>query len=218
MSNDFLTALLARMTRRSSISEEATLASLGLSRSFGLGALRAQLEAQLGRRLPVLQPNLSVAALRALLATEGATVEALPTEAPAATAPTPAAASASALPLGLGLGMDVQSLDSLPETDDLRAHPIYAGLFTAAEIAGALLKPEPRRHLCGLFCAKEAAKKAHPLLLNLHPLELEIRHDPAGRPLLQLGEGAPAAARALRSLVAITHGKDFSAATCVVFA
>ncbi|MFO1250842.1 4'-phosphopantetheinyl transferase superfamily protein [Inhella sp.] len=215
MSNDFLIALLARMTRRSSISEEATLASLGLSRSFGLGALRAQLEAQLGRRLPVLQPNLSVAALRALLATEGAALATAaadaPTEEPAAPVP-----SGGALPLGLG--MDVQSLDSLPETDDLRAHPVYAGLFTAAEIAGALLKPEPRRHLCGLFCAKEAAKKAHPLLLNLHPLELEIRHDPAGRPLLQLGEGAPAAARALRSLVAITHGKDFSAATCVVFA
>lgn len=214
MSTDQLTALLARMTRRSAIPEEATLASLGLSRSFGLGALRAQLEAQLGRRLPVLQPNLSVAALRALLATEGAA----PPAAADATAEEPAAPVPSGGALPLGLGMDVQSLDSLPETDDLRAHPVYAGLFTAAEIAGALLKPEPRRHLCGLFCAKEAAKKAHPLLLNLHPLELEIRHDPAGRPLLQLGEGAPAAARALRSLVAITHGKDFSAATCVVFA
>ncbi|MBH9576427.1 4'-phosphopantetheinyl transferase superfamily protein [Inhella proteolytica] len=212
MSNDFLTNLLARMTRRSSISEEATLASLGLSRSFGLGALRAQLEAQLGRRLPVLQPNLSVAALRALLATEGAAPAAAAAPAEEPSAPTP---SGGALPLGLG--MDVQSLDSLPETDDLRAHPVYAGLFTAAEIAGALLKPEPRRHLCGLFCAKEAAKKAHPLLLNLHPLELEIRHDPAGRPLLRLGDASPAAARALRSLVAITHGKDFSAATVVVF-
>jgi len=212
MSNDFLNTLLARMTRRSSISEDATLASLGLSRSFGLGALRAQLEAQLGRRLPVLQPNLSVAALRALLATEGAAPAAAAAPAEEPSVPTP---SVGALPLGLG--MDVQSLDSLPETDDLRAHPVYAGLFTAAEIAGALLKPEPRRHLCGLFCAKEAAKKAHPLLLNLHPLELEIRHDPAGRPLLQLGDATPAAARALRSLVAITHGKDFSAATVVVF-
>lgn len=209
MSADLLLSLLGRMTRRTTIAEDASLASLGLSRSFGLGALRAQLEAQQGRRLGVLQPQMTVAQLRALMAQDA------PAPVQASTEPVMAPATAGALPLGLG--MDIQNLSALPESDDLRAHPVYAGLFTAAEIAGALLKPEPRRHLCGLFCAKEAAKKAHPLLLNLHPLELEVRHDEAGRPLLQLGEAAPAAARGLRFLLAITHGAGFSAATCVVF-
>lgn len=218
--DDSLLALLARMTRRAHIAEDTSLSALGLSRSFGLSALRAQLEATQGRRLGALTPQMTVAQLRALLAQgnppppAGAGVE--PPAAASAVKDEQPAAPQAALPLGLG--MDIQDWASLPTAPhDLRADPTYAGLFTPAELAGSVLKPDPRRHLCGLFCAKEAAKKAHAMLLNLHPLDLEVRHDDAGRPLLHLGAGAPAAARKLRFLLAITHGSGFSAATCVVF-
>jgi holo-[acyl-carrier protein] synthase len=230
--HDLVLAALARMTRKkpADIAGHLSLGSLGLSSSFGLSALRSQLEAQTQRHLPAIHLGLKVDELvQLLLSDEGAA----PT--PAATAPSarpqiPAATRVQAGGLaggragglaralaGIGLGMDLQDIAAMPEADDFRSHAFYTGHFTSTEIATAALKPHPRVHLCGIFCAKEAAKKSHPRLLALRMLDFNGSHDAAGRPLLQLlrlPAGAGSAAD-YEFLLSITHTAQYAAATCI---
>jgi len=117
----------------------------------------------------------------------------------------------------VGLGMDMQEIATFPAADDFREHPFYAGAFTPQELATAVLRPNPRAHLCGLFCAKEAAKKSHPALLDVRMSDLCVLPDEAGRPVLRVADGA-AAVVGLRFLVSITHTDTVAAATCVTLA
>jgi holo-[acyl-carrier protein] synthase len=110
--------------------------------------------------------------------------------------------------------MDMQEIASFPLADDLREHPFYAGNFTPQELATAVLRPNPRAHLCGLFCAKEAAKKSHPALLDVRMADLAVLPDATGRPVLRVADGVAGAA-GLRFLVSITHTDAVAAATCV---
>ena len=106
--------------------------------------------------------------------------------------------------------MDIQDIASLPVTTDYRAHEFYISHFAPEEIATALLRPDPRAHLCGVFCAKEAAKKSHPDLLNLRMTDFFVSHDPTGRPALHLVDN-----HRLKFLLSITHTAEFAAATCL---
>ena len=116
----------------------------------------------------------------------------------------------------IGLGMDMQEIASLPNADDYREHAFYAGNFTPQELATAVLRPNPRAHLCGLFCAKEAAKKSHPALLDVRMSDLSVLPDETGRPVLRVADTVAAAA-GLRFLVSITHTDTVAAATCIAF-
>ena len=84
------------------------------------------------------------------------------------------------------MGLDIQDVASMPVTDDYRADAFYSSAFSAAEIATALLRADPRVHLCGIFCAKEAAKKSNPSLLNEPMSAFAVAHDAQGKPLLSL--------------------------------
>jgi len=223
MDRDAVLSALARMTRKKpqEIPGHASLATLGLSSSFGLTALRSLLESQGKAPLPPFHPNMQVDALVQLV---GGLPGAPPTGAPPAMAAVPAAVrpvsvtpQAGGLGMSLGLGMDMQEIGLLPETDDYRSHPFYAANFTPQELATSALRPDPRAHLCGLFCAKEAAKKSHAALLGLPMSDFCVLPDEAGRPILRLTDPAVVLVR-LRFLVSITHTATVAAATCVTLA
>ena len=101
----------------------------------------------------------------------------------------------------LGLGLDLQDIDALPRSADFRTDPFYAANFSPSELATAMLRPDPRAHLCGVFCAKEAAKKSHPALIDLRMDSMVVGHDQGGRPVLSLLDPSIA----LSFTISITH-------------
>jgi holo-[acyl-carrier protein] synthase len=223
---DILQAI-AKISRKelATIQPHLSLGSLSLSSSFGLTALRSLLEAGSRTQLPPLTTGMTVGAVLGLLVTAGqhTPVPARPGVhaglAPGALADrtTPVRVTSAGAPpslSGLGLGIDLQEIDALPLARDYRADPFYSSHFLPSEIAGAMLRPDPRAHLCGLFCAKEAAKKTHPDLLTLRMTEFLVSHDAAGRPSLAL-TGESQAAVQFRFLVSITHTEHYAAATCL---
>jgi holo-[acyl-carrier protein] synthase len=85
---------------------------------------------------------------------------------------------------GLFIGVDIEEVDHLPVTSNYRSHDFYQSLFNNEEISYALLKTEPRLHLCGIFCAKEALKKSAPELIQLRMEEIQVYHQ-QGRPFIR---------------------------------
>jgi holo-[acyl-carrier protein] synthase len=86
---------------------------------------------------------------------------------------------------GLFIGVDIEEVDHLPLTSNYRTHDFYRSLFNNEEISYALLKSEPRQHLCGIFCAKEALKKSAPELIQLRMDEILVSHY-HGRPFISI--------------------------------
>jgi holo-[acyl-carrier protein] synthase len=238
MDRNTVVAAICRMTRRppGDVQGHLSLGTVGLSSSFGLTALRTVLESQGSGQLPSLSFTMTVDTLvdlvtgaapvgNALAASTGALQAAVgtaETSSPhaAASSPAPRPVVRSSPRTGpfasaeIGLGMDMQEIASLPNADDYREHIFYAGNFTPQELATAVLRPNPRAHLCGLFCAKEAAKKSHRALLDVRMADLSILPDDMGRPVLHVAD-AVAAAAGLRFLVSITHTETVAAATCI---
>lgn len=213
-------ATLCRMTRKrpEEILPHLSLGSLGINSSFGLSALRSLLEKDLGARLQPLRAGMTVADLIALA--EGKTHEGSP-EAPSARntlRPTRVSrfTPAAQIPCNFGLGMDMQEIATLPDPPDFRADPFYAAHFLSEEIATAMLRPDPRAHLTGVFCAKEAAKKSHPALLDMRMTDFQIAHDGAGKPMLRLLQTIPGS-ESMHFMVSITHTASMAAATCLTF-
>jgi holo-[acyl-carrier protein] synthase len=89
-----------------------------------------------------------------------------------------------------GLGQDIEELELLPVATDWAAHPFYARNFTPKEIAWCAAQAEPRRHFAARLCAKEALKKAHPLLTPLTLASIEVSSDADGRPSLSVLDDA----------------------------
>jgi len=227
MDGQKIIATIARIARKrlEDVQGHLSLTTLGLTSSFGVSALRSMLEAEAKVRLPPLTSKMSVDEVIALLGS-GAAKTASSGNAPAAVRPTarlvaPVTVRPTGLnpmrydpPANLGMGMDIQEIASLPETTDLRSHEFYSTHFSPEELATAVLRPDPRAHLCGIFCAKEAAKKSHSELLNLRMDEMVVSHDANGRPLLRVSEAAIPAGR-FQFILSITHSSQVAAATCL---
>lgn len=197
---------IERITGRkaSEIKPHATLTSLGLSPSIGLNLLRGSLERALGHELPELNWKMTVAEIIALTDKPTLRPQAMPAS---AAAPPPLALSS------FGVGMDLEEIQSLPITTDFRTHDFYVMHFSQAELSTAFLKPDPRQHLCGLYCAKEAVKKSHPDLLHLRLRDINIIHDEDGRPLVSLTDAN--LQRRFQFQISITHTASVAAATCL---
>lgn len=209
------------MTRKrpEDIQPHLSLGSLGISSSFGLSALRSLIEADIGRRLPPLRVSMQVGELDVLATNDNAPVTIESPRSPVIPSggmglrTTPRTPTYDA-PTKFGLGMDMQEISTLPVTDDFRTHSFYSSHFSPEEIATALLRQDPRSHLCGVFCAKEAAKKSHPKLLNLRMDDLCVTHTKVGQPLLRLSDGV-ALQNDFRFNLSITHTAHVAAATCL---
>ncbi len=210
MNHEEVIAAISRITRKKPADIKAfiSLGTLGLSSSFGLSALRSLLEAECETRIPALNPNLKVGDLLALLGeTELKGDGQTECGSEAATVSFPGQGN-------LGLGMDIQEIELMPLASDYRTDDFYSSHFVATEIATALLKPDPRIHLCGVFCAKEATKKSHSSLLNLRMSDLLVDHDRQGKPWLHLSDSV-VLPYSYEFILSISHTARIAAATCI---
>jgi holo-[acyl-carrier protein] synthase len=199
---------IARLVRRKAdeIDPNLSLASIGVTASFGLSALRSQIEAQTGQKLPVFDMNMTIERLIDM----SANVQPVPS------LPAPKFNFSDMFVAGsgiIGVGLDMQEIAPFPHAADFRTDPFYRAHFSPREIATALLRPDARAHFCGLFCAKEAVKKSHPLLLKLRMEEISIAHEPDGRPALSLAD--PRLDSQFRFMISITHADHYGMAICL---
>jgi len=220
-------AVIAQIARTDAarLSPEITLNRLGLSSSLGLSIMQSALERRFQRRLGPLTWQTTVGEV--LAAFDGAPLA-------AATMATPIGAGSTAGPLQasgpfggrvhrapgngawprIGHGVDIQEIAALPELGgNGPATDFFSSHFTAAELAAAAGKPEPRAHLCGLWCAKEAIKKSDPALAALAFAEIEISHAADGRPLVAL-PSAPEWRRFMVT-VSISHSAAYAVASAL---
>jgi len=86
---------------------------------------------------------------------------------------------------GVQVGIDVQDVRSLPVANDYWEHEFYVGMFDRSEIAYAVVQSEPRTHLAGYWCAKEALRKCDPTFSKVGFESTVVAHDQDGRPYLQ---------------------------------
>lgn len=114
----------------------------------------------------------------------------------------------------LAIGLDIESSDDLPWSGDPWSEPFYVENFTGAELAWCLGQPDSRLSLCGLWCAKEAARKCGQEFAGCRPIEVEILHDPQGRPMLRPPRAAQAG-RASDWVLSISHAGRMGLAVCV---
>jgi len=219
MDRALVVGALAQIARKpaAEIADHLLLASLGVGSSLGLSLLRSRLETASGKSLEPLSGTMRVGDLVTLLANgAGPPAIAQPTVGSPAAAPEGAPQSGSPLWRSeFGLGLDIQDVDSLPATSDYRSHEFYQSHFSASEIATALLRPDARLHLCGIFCAKEAGKKSHPLLLETRMSAFAVTHEASGKPLLTLNDDERRLPYCFQFMVSISHTTKFAAAACI---
>jgi holo-[acyl-carrier protein] synthase len=219
MDKQALLRLVAKVGRRkpAEISDHVSLASAGITKSIGLAALRSHIESQTGSQVGTLRVDMTIAELAELVA-NGNLGQSVPLGQTSSASPAPPsfphpAPSAATFPAGIAIGLDLQDVAALPDADDLRTDPFYSAHFAPSELATALLRPDPRSHLCGVFSAKEAVKKSHPALLGLRMDALIVEHDVTGRPSLRFAD--PALQAQFSCSLSITHSAGFAAATCL---
>jgi holo-[acyl-carrier protein] synthase len=224
MDKEAILAALSKISKKKQehLQPHLSLASLGVSSSFGLSALRSLLEAQSNVKLPPFNANLRVGDFIALLSgAEPAAARDSPSQSNPPTIGnnfhSPANGFEVSLLGAIGLGIDMQNVASLPIATDYRTHEFYVAHFTPEEIATSVLRPDPRAHLCGVFCAKEAAKKSRHDLLNLRMTDFYVTHDSSGRPALHLAAHHHLRTR-FQFLLSITHTAEYAAAACLTLA
>jgi holo-[acyl-carrier protein] synthase len=218
-------AQIAR-TEAASLAPDLPLGKLGLGTSLGLGLLRSALERKFQRKLRPLTWQMTVGQVTAMLDGVETAPEAQPVPLPAGAPPVARAVQPSGpfggrtrtapapAPLALGHGVDIQEIAALPETGgDFATQPFFQEHFSPRELAAAKDRADLRAHLCGLWCAKEAVKKSDPALLALTFAEIELTHDAAGRPLVQLG--APGLGGRFTVAVSISHSAAYAVASAI---
>lgn len=208
--NQTLLETISRIAKTSQdrLLPSTTLSSLGLNNSIGLELVRSALERKLSLKLAPLKWSDTLSEIEARL--EGR--ESTPPKtksAPSLTAPAPS----PSIPGPFSIGLDIEEVKNLPEAN-YREDAFYSTRFSEREIATAMLRPNPREHLCGTFCAKEALRKANPQLFGLAMSDIEISHD-QGRPLASLKD-ATLQAR-FQFQVSISHTDHYAAAVVLAF-
>ena len=133
---------------------------------------------------------------------------------PVATTGGQPATAAEPVPGALAIGIDIECSDNLSASRDPRSEPFYLETFTPAEIDWCLRQPDSQLSFCGLWSAKEAAIKCHREFANLRPVEIEVRHDERGRPMLR-ATSASHQALARECVLSISHSGKIGIAFCV---
>jgi len=178
---DQLREMVAKMLRLppEQVAPETSVASLDTS----LGGAKLKLGLRrLGLYLPTAFSPATVGELEAALFGK------VPVKAPAAPSTgeiDTTMVRAHAALAGVQVGIDVQDVHSLPVADDYWEHEFYAGMFGKSEIAYAVVQSEPRTHLAGYWCAKEALRKCDPSFIKVGFESTVVAHEQDGRPYLQ---------------------------------
>lgn len=192
---DQLREMMAKMLMTSSESINNTTSLAILDNSLGEAKLRLGLK-RLGLKLsPGVRPASFGQLSDILCGKETQSSE------PARNVDSPVAPS-SALD-GLSVGLDVQDVSSLPAAIDFWEDEFYSATFGKPEIAYALTKTEPRIHLAGFWCAKEALRKCDSSFAGVEPHATIVAHEAGGRPFLVWS--GPTGETRLRHAVSISH-------------
>ncbi len=86
-----------------------------------------------------------------------------------------------------GLGLDLVRVERIAAAHQRFGRRFLAKVFTKAEVARSLGLPRPAARLALCFAAKEAFAKAAGLgMRGLAFREIEVAHDPRGKPYLRL--------------------------------
>ena len=115
---------------------------------------------------------------------------------------------------GLQVGLDIQEVGALPIPADYWEDDFYRENFDKSEIASAVVTAEPRTHLAGYWCAKEALRKCDPSFIGTRPDATAVAHDESGRPYL-VSVTAAGRTRLPHSL-SISHSGQVASAVVVI--
>lgn len=192
---------------------ETSLGSLGITSSIQILKIQSALERQYQQKLPFLGDSWTVERIAAQVGEAS-----LPAKANGVIAQPNTTANfndntAQITPTslsGISIGVDIEEINNLPDTSNYRTHEFYQTLFSPEEISYALLQNEPKLHFCGMFCAKEALKKAAPELINLRMDEIKVTHQ-QGRPLITTSDLAINST--FNFQVSISHASNYAVAT-----
>ncbi len=210
---DQLRAMIATMLMvpEAEVRPETSLA--GLNTSLGSARIRLGLK-RLGFNAPA-APAATFGGLVAAVTGDG-TSPVVPTGSTTA-ARGVQAPGAGAEGLGsLQVGLDVEDIRALPEAADYWEHEFYSGTFARSEIAYAVVLAEPRVHLAGFWCAKEALRKCDSAFSRMELNQIAVAHDAGGRPYLtRMG---PDGAQRLPHAVSISHTTEVATAVVVASA
>lgn len=119
-----------------------------------------------------------------------------------------------------GIGIDVVEVERIASAIQRHGEPFLAKIFTAAEREYCESRKNPAMHYAARFAAKEAVSKALGTGIGgnagLH--DLEIIHDAAGAPKLQLSGAAETFAKqhGITDIqISLTHARDYAAANAI---
>lgn len=117
----------------------------------------------------------------------------------------------------IGLGTDIIMVERIREI--LIRHPEHFPLrhFTPAEQAYCNKHRNAAQNYAGRFAAKEAVAKALGTGFGefLSFLDIEIQNDAAGKPYVELSEGARAHFGDVKLMLSISHCKEYATATAI---
>jgi phosphopantetheine--protein transferase-like protein len=212
----------------SDVTEEFVFPRDRLQGSVGRTTFHAALKRLAGADLPAAMTAINFRELLAPPSAQFQLTQSQPTSPPQANGPTPAPATglSGTDPSGtghsgngpsgteFGVGIDIESVESLPATNDPWSDPFYRDNFTEAEIAYCRRQSDPRMSFCGIWSAKEAAMKCDPEIAGLRPVQIEITHDEQRRPGLRL-HGPVSGGDPVDYVVSISHAGQTAVAVCV---
>jgi len=112
-----------------------------------------------------------------------------------------------------GIGTDLERIDRVAEI--LKNPAFLPRFFGESERAELASRGNPPASVCAAFCVKEAFGKALGTGLRYPMREVELVHEPGGRPTLKLSGWAArtAASLGLRFHVSVSHTAEYAIAT-----
>jgi phosphopantetheinyl transferase (holo-ACP synthase) len=114
------------------------------------------------------------------------------------------------------VGIDVQDVRSLPVAGDYWEHEFYQGIFGKSEIAYAVMQSEPRTHLTGFWCAKEALRKCDPSFIKVGLESTVVAHQHDGSPYMLWQ--SPSGPIRLPHAVSLSHTGELATAVVIAVA
>jgi holo-[acyl-carrier protein] synthase len=121
----------------------------------------------------------------------------------------------------VGIGTDLSEISRITQSIERFGDRFLHRVFTPGEILYCQRKKNSAESFAARFAAKEAAAKAlgTGIRQGISWLEIEVRREPSGKPLLELAGRAAARARALgvtRISLSLTHGRDLAMAVVIL--
>jgi len=112
-----------------------------------------------------------------------------------------------------GIGTDLERIEKVAEI--LKNPAFLPRFFGEAERAELASRGNPPASVCAAFCVKEAFGKALGIGLRYPLREVELVHEPGGKPSLKLSGSvlSTALSLGLRFHVSVSHTADYAVAT-----